>query len=518
MFKKVIKNISVLSVGTFVSLSLGFLRDILVANFFGTSAILEAFIAAFRFPNLFRSIFGEGFADSVATPVLSEQKNDKDKLFAIGNNLLSLFTVVLVVFSLLGTIFSKYLIICLVPGYLSSPDKFNMAVSFTRLTFFYLFFIGLSVNSLAILSVLKKFYAAAITPSFLNISFIVGILFFSRFFKNYILVVCVLVAGVLQLVFPLISLCREGFRFKFKFKEAFKDKEIARMFKLFVPRVGASIIYQLNVIIDTIFSSLSRIVGEGALAAIWFANRLVHFPVSLIALSIARVAIVDLAYFHKENDYKSFKDLFVFSFQNLIFFIIPIAVIYIFLSREIIDVMFRRGEFNIDSLAVTSSVLFFYAFGLFFFCAVQLLVVSFYSLKDTATPAKINLIALILNVVFSAILMYPLKIGGVALGSSLSGFLNFFILLHFLKKKIGPIDWKDTKLLLIRVLSLSLAVGIICRFLWEVVSWQRYQKTLFIGAAGLVVFILGGDMLGLKQVKYIRQVIKDNIKRIKRRK
>lgn len=505
MFKRVIKNTSILSIGTLVSRFLGLIRDVLVAKFFGTSVVLEAFIVAFRLPNLFRSIFAEGFVDSVATPVLAEHQKNKDRLFEIGNHLLSFFLIILLIFTLLGIIFAKFLVLFIAPGFISDANKFNLCVSFTRITFLYLFLIGFSANIIAILYSLKKFFIPAITPAFLNISFIVGILFFSRFFKNYILVICVLAAGILQIIFPLIFLKREGFILKFSLRDSFKDNAIIKMVKLFLPRIWGSIIYHLSVFVDTIFSSFTYIVGEGALGAVYYANRLIQFPFALIALSVSRVAIVDLSSYHSQGNLSDFKKLFVFSFQNIVFFVVPISVIFIFIPEGIIDVIFRRGEFSLSSLEITSSVLFFYSFGLFFFCGIKLLVNAFYSLKDTSLPAKTATASLIVNVTLSAILMYPLKIGGVALGSSLAAAFNFFLLYYYLIKKIGKIDWQDTKLQFIKVFLLSLSVGIISRFLWSTLSYHKYVKMLIILTSDVVIFSAAGFILGFKQINYIKK-------------
>jgi putative peptidoglycan lipid II flippase len=507
MFKKVIKNTYILSAGTLASRILGFVRDILIAKFFGTSGLLEAFLVAFRLPNIFRSVFGEGFADSVATPILSEHQNDKEKIFEIGNHLLSLSIVILFLFTVLGAVFARFFVIIIAPGFISDAFKFNLAVSFTRVTFIYLFLIGLSSNITAILYSLKKFFVPAINPIFLNISFIVGILFFSRFFNNYILIVCVVVAGVLQLIAPLISLRRQGFSFKFNFGAARKDSEVIRMLKLFVPRVWSSIVYHLSVFVDTIFSSLSSIVGPGALAAVYYGNRLIQFPFALIALSISQVAIVDLSGYHRDGDLEKFKKLFVFSFQNIIFFIIPLSVLFISLSYNIIDVIFVRGEFGVASLNTTSSVLFFYSFGLFFFCGIKLLVNSFYSLKDTKTPAKTATLALVANIVFSAILMFPLKIGGVALGSSLAAALNFSLLYYSLSRRIGKIDWQDTRSQFFKVFSLSIVIAAGSRWLWAALAFNKYINALIVGSITLAVFIIVGYIIGLKQIGYLRRWI-----------
>jgi putative peptidoglycan lipid II flippase len=513
LYRKVIKDTSILSGGTLFSRLLGFVRDVLIARLFGTSLYLEAFIVAFRLPNIFRSIFAEGFTDSVATPLLAEYHTKKNKLFDIGNHLLSFSIVILALVTVGGIIFSKYLVLVIAPGFIHYPYKFNLTVSFVRVTFLYLFLIGLSANTISLLYALKKFFIPSINPAFLNISFIIGIVFFGRYFKSYILVICVLVAGFLQVIFPFIFLKREGFYLKFDFFSSFKDKTIIKMLKLFVPRVWSSIIYHLSVFVDTIFSSLTQIVGEGALAAIYYSNRLIQFPLAIIALSISRVAMVDLSSYEASGNLNDFKKLFVFSFQNIIFFVIPISIMFVFIPREIIDVVFRRGEFGLSSLKITANAFFFYSWGLFFFCAIKLLVNSFYSLKDTITPAKTATISLVINIVLSAILIFPLKIGGVALGSSIAAMVNFFLLYVAFVKKIGRINWEDTKLQFIRVVSISLIVGLVSRFLWDNLIFSRYLKMLIILGSNLVIFILGGDILGIRQINYLKRWVFLNLKK-----
>ena len=505
MLKKVIKNTYILGLGTLSSRVLGFIRDVLIANFFGTTGVLEAFIVSFRLPNIFRSIFAEGFSDSVATPILSEYQDNKERMFEIGNHLISLFVVILFVATILGIIFAEFLVAIIAPGFLAESFKFNLAVSFTRVTFSYLFFIGLSANIISLLYSLKKFFIPAINPIFLNISFIIGIIFFSRSHESYVLVVCVLIAGLVQLIFPFVFLKREGFILKLNFFKSLKDNDVIRMLKLFIPRVWASIVYHLSVFVDTIFSSLVSIVGQGALASVYYANRLIQLPFALIALSISRVAIVDLSSYHHKGNMDDFKRLFVFSLQNIIFFIIPLVSFFLFASKDIIDVIFTRGKFDINSLNMTASVLFFYSFGLFFFCGIKLLVNSFYALKETALPARTATISLVVNIILSAILMFPLKIGGVALGSSLAAAFNFSLLYYWLIKRIGKIDFQNTKTQFLKILFLSIVIGITARILLNSLLFGKYLNMLIVVISLLSIFIVGGYILGIKQINYLKK-------------
>lgn len=507
MFKKVIKNTSLLSSGVGLSIFLGLIRDIIIAAFFGTSAVLESFIVAFRTPNLFRSILGEGFSSSVAVPFLSGYRENKTRMFELSYRLLSLLGVVAICFVLLCIIFSKYIVMAVAPGFVSQTEKFLLAVVYAKKLFIYLFFISLAVNLLAVLSALRRFIAATLIFSVLNISFIIGLLLFKNSNKADILVISVLAGGICQIIIPYIFLLKEGYRFRFSFCAALKDREVIKMIKLFIPRIFASAIYNLSVLIDTVLASLTFIVGNGAMAALWYAGRFTRLPVALFTYPILSVAIVDLSYYHKNGSAEEFKKLIVFSLQNIIFFVLPLTLFYMFMSEEIIDTAFKRGNFGQYSLSITAYVLSFYSLGLLFFCGVKLFVGIFHSLKDTVTPVKVSALTQIINVGLSVILMFPLKIGGVVLGSSIAAMFNFILLYILLIKKIGKIDWEDTTSHFIKVFIVSLLTVLIMKFLWVNSSFTKYIKMPVVLGLGSFIFLGVGTILRVKQIEYIKQWI-----------
>ncbi|MCM8774505.1 MAG: murein biosynthesis integral membrane protein MurJ [Candidatus Omnitrophica bacterium] len=504
MLRKVIRNTTIISLGTLLSRILGFIRDVLMANFFGTSADLESFIVAFRIPNLLRSLFGEGFSESVATPTLSEHSENKREFFKIGNHLISIFIVLLLVATFMGVIFSKFIVIVMAPGFIVNAYKFNLAVLFTRIMFVYLFLIGLETNIESILCALKKFFVTAFSPCIFNIVLILGILLFTNVLNIFVLVWAVITAGILEILFSFIFLKSEGFKLEFNFLEALHNNIIHKMIKLFIPRVWSAVIYHLNVLIDTALSSFSSIVGEGALAAIYYSNRIIQFPLALIALSISRVAIVDFSQFNKDGNLEDFKKLFIFSFESIALFIIPISFFLFFNSKDILRILFLRGNFDNYSLNITSKALFFYSFGLFFFCGIKLLVNTFYSLKDTLTPAKVATFSLIVNALTSALFMFPLKIGGIALGSSISASVNFFILYYILKKRIGVIKLEGFSKEIIKLTILGLGIGSISKIIFRF-CMNRYLSLIYVCIISLIIFVFLGTILRLKQFKYLKR-------------
>jgi len=499
MFNKITKNTIALGVGTFTSRTLGFIRDILIAKYFGTSALLESFIVAFRIPNLLRSLLGEGFSDSVATPALSIYHRDKSKLFAVSNDLIFLFTLILMLVTLGGVFLSRYLVMAAAPGFISDAYKFGLAVSFTRITFFYLFFIGLSANLKSIFYALGKFSFPAFSPCLFNIPFIIGIVFFRGVFNNFILVACVIAGGVLEFLFLYFFIRRQGFRVRFNYRRVLRDQVVFKMFKAFLPRVWSALTYQLNVFIDTIFSSLSVIAGTGALAAIYYANRLIQLPLALIALSVSRVAIVDLSRYYEAGKFREFKELFIFSFQNIILFIIPLSIVFLFVSQDITRIIFFRGEAQRYSLSITSSAFFFYSLGLLSFCEIKLLVNAFYSLGDTLTPAKTAAVSLLVNVVLSAILMFPLKIGGIALASSIAATVNFFLLWQALIRKIGRIDCRIIYREAVKLVIIGLILGAADKALFAV-HINIFIQVISAAVIDYMLFLVLGRMMKVKQM------------------
>jgi putative peptidoglycan lipid II flippase len=314
---------------------------------------------------------------------------------------------------------------------------------------------------------------------------------------------CVIVAGILEVLFPLIFLKRQGFVFAFDFKAAMKDSQLIQMLRLFAPRVWSSIVYQLSVFLDTIFCTLINVVGQGGVAALYYANRLIQFPFALIALSLSQVVVVDFAVYQKENKMDDFKKLFVFSFQGVLLLVVPISVMFMFLSKEIIDVLYRHGDFSKSDLVPTAGMLFFLSVGLTMFCLSKLMMACYYALKDTRTPAKAATITLLINAAASAIFMFPMKLSGVALGTSIAGVANFWILYHSLVKKVGKFDWQDTFTQLVKILVLSIVMGLAAKLLWHTAPYNRYIKMIFALIESTLIFVVFGRIWNLRYLNYL---------------
>ena len=454
-----------MGLNTGLSRVFGFTRDILIASFFGTSAFAQAFVVAFRIPNLMRDLVGEGAASAALVPVLTEYSSlkSREEFWHLSRVLLNIFFVALLILSLAGVLLAPVIVRAIAPGFIEEPAKLALTISLTRIIFPFILLIGLFAYGMSVLNSLREFTVPSLGPVLLNIAMIAGLLWLCPRMGIEGLAISVLAGGVLQLAFIGWALYRKGFRFKFDF--AFSHPGAGRIGRLLVPRFFGSAVHQLSVIVDSIFSSFEWIVGIGAPAALWYSYRLFHLPLAIFGIALATVSLPKMSEEAARKDLAALKNTVGFSLRAVFFILVPAGVGLAVLGRPIIEILFQRGEFSYYSTFITEKALFFYSFGLFACGGIKILVNAFYSLGDTKTPVKAATVALFLNLLFNAILMWPLKIGGLALATSLAAFFNFLCLYLILRKRIGDIGTRLITKSFFRVLLSSAAMGIFARFM-----------------------------------------------------
>lgn len=505
--KSIIKSSYLISLGTVFSRILGFIRDIVIAGLLGTSASAEAFVAAFRIPNLFRELVGEGAVNSAVVPVFSEYivKKDKDDFLTLANIVFYLSLSVLTIIATLGIILSPLIVRLIAPGFLREPSTFSLTVNLTRIMFPYLILIGLTAYGMGILFSYKSFFAPSFAPALLNISLIVSALFASYVFKEpvYGLAIGVLVGGVLQLAFQIPYLYKNGFNLKKITTFVHPGAKI--ILRLLMPRVFGTAVYQLNIFVDMICASLSFIVGQGAIAAIYYANRIIQFPLAVFGFAIASAALPTMSRLAAEENMEDLRNTVSFSLRSIFLIMMPCSVALMVLAGPIIRLFFQRGQFTPYSTVITSSALLFYSLGLFAFAGVKISVSCFYSLKDTKTPVKVAACCLIINVLLNLILMFPLKVAGLALASSISAVINFCVLSYILERRIGQYIKEDFVYYFAKLTFVSLIMGIVIYLLWFrfLISFNMPLKFITVILSGIVVFILGCVVFKIKEIKVL---------------
>jgi putative peptidoglycan lipid II flippase len=455
--KHILRSAGIIGFATVVSRVLGFFRDILIARFFGTARYAQAFVVAFRIPNMLRDIIGEGATNAAFVPVLSEysETRKKEEFWRLSNILLNSMLVILAIITLFGVMFTPIIIRLIAPGFSVDPEKFRVTVYLTRLMFPYVLLIGLLAYCMGIMNSLKHFSMPAFAPAILNISIIICALL--RQGDITALAIGVLVGGVVQLIVQVPVLLAMGFRFDFF--SGFYHPAVKKIGLLLIPRILGSCVYQINIFINTMLASLSSIVGEGGVAALYYANRIFQFPLAIFGIALAQAALPTMSREALESGLGKLKDTLSFSMRAVNFIMLPASVGLIVLAEPITRLLFERGMFDHYSTLITARALSFYSIGLFSYSGIKLLVSCFYSLKDTLTPVKVASVSLVLNIALNLVFMFPLKISGLALATSFSGVFNFFVLFFILKKKIGPVGGRNILRSFFKVLMASIVMA-----------------------------------------------------------
>jgi len=507
----VIKSVGIISFLTICSRILGFIRDIVIAKFFGTGLSAQAFFVAFKIPNLLREMVGEGAANAVFVPVFSEYllRRERKEFWQLIKIVLEILILVLSIITILGIILSGPIIRIIAPGFIKDPIKFSLTVRLTRLIFPYLLLIGLTAYSMGILHTFKSFFTPSFGPCLLNIALIFSVAVFSLKLKEpaLSLAIGVLLGGITQLAIQIPPIFRRGFALNplnlTRDRLPLISNGVKKIFKLLIPRLFGSVIYQLNVFIDTICASISDIVGEGAVAAIYYANRLIQFPIAVFGIALSTAILPSLAYSYSSGNFEELKRMLSFSLKMIILLLLPSAVILFFLANPIVYIFFQRGEFSLYSTSITSQALIFYCFGLVFYGMAKILVSGLHSLQDTSTPVKIAGICLLINILLNLILMFPLKIGGLALASSITSSINFFTLFYLLKRRIKGLETKGLFIFFLRILLLSVFSGIISYIAWNFFYLKVNQvlRLLICLLIGFLSFICGCVIFKIEEIK-----------------
>ncbi|MCU0666536.1 MAG: murein biosynthesis integral membrane protein MurJ [Candidatus Omnitrophica bacterium] len=500
----IIKSTLVMGVATFLSRLLGFLRDVVLARLFGVYSFAQAFVVAFRIPNLFRDLVGEGAANSAIVPVFSQYKLDhtKEEFWELANIVLNLLLVILAAIAIAGIVLSPVIVRLIAPGFAASPEKLALTIKLNQIIFPYIILVSLAAYSMAILNCLGHFSVPAFAPCLLNISIIVFALVFGE--GSLGLAGGVLAGGFLQLAIQIPVLLRKGFRLRL-FKN-FKHPAAIAIGKLMMPRILSSSIYQLSNFVDSIFGSLAFLAGEGAVAALYFAYRLIQFPIGVFSNSLSQAVLPNLSVQACSEDKTCLKQTLLFSLRAVFMVMLPVSVFFIIFSDTIITSIFLGGKFDSYSASITSRVFACYSLGITFYAVVKILQSCFFALKNTVIPMKVSALSLGLSVIFNLILTPHLKASGIALSSSIAGFICAIVLSFALEKHIGIHALKETLSSLWRVSIASVCMGTVCFWLKKfspetAFFWQKASYLLLVTLLSFCSYVLFCFILGLREMK-----------------
>ncbi len=447
MSKTLSKSTLVVSSLTLISRILGFVRDMLIAHYFGVNAATDAFFAAFRFPNFLRRLFAEGSFAQAFVPILSEHK--QQNLQPIINKISGHLALLLLGLTVIGMIIAPLLIMTCAAGFNWQSEQHVLATRLLQIMLPYGFFVTLVAFLGSILNVHSKFAIPAFTPAWLNLAMIGTTFWLAPHFSEpiFALAIGVLIGGIVQLLFQIPALSQLNLVPRFQLD--FQDVIVKRVMKNLLPTLFATSATQINLLINTFLASF---LVTGSVSWLYYADRLLEFPIGILGSGLATVMLPKLAQSHSEYDTQSFSATIDWGLRWVILLGIPATVGLILLAEPILSALFQSTEFTANDVYASAQSLQGYALGLVGFLVIKILMPAFSTQHLQKKAVHYAWYALAGNLVFATGLVMLFSHAGIALATGLSAILNACLLLSFLLKNKMYVPSKNWLLFLVKII------------------------------------------------------------------
>ena len=503
--KTIVRNAAVVGGATLLSRVLGFVRDVIVAFALGAGMLADAFFVAFRIPNLMRRLFGEGSLTMAFIPVYARIREEEGEAAAqeMARSAMVWLTVVLTILTGLVMLLAGPLTMGIAPGFLDNPEQFAATVELVRICFPYVVFICAVALCMGILNAEGHFLGPALAPSVLNIALISAALFgyFAGLNVAYSMAYGVLAGGVCQLLLQQPFLRRAGFSWRGPW--SMRNKGVARMGLLMLPTVFGAAVYQVNILLGTLLASF---LPTGSVSYLYYADRLVQFPLGVFGIAVSTAALPSLAKLAASGDMEEFDAALSTSLGLTLFIALPSAAGLIALADPVISLLFERGAFSSEAVSATSKALIAYSLGLPFIALSRPLAAAFYALEDTRTPVRVAVVCMLVNIGLGYLLMQELAHVGLALAVSASSLLNW-LLLHVLlgrRRRSGFIPAGGAT----KTLVVSLLIG---GGAWY--SSQLHPWALALIPVWAAVYFAMARLFGLEEARLCASLLKRRLRR-----
>ncbi|MCF8479161.1 MAG: murein biosynthesis integral membrane protein MurJ [Rhodospirillum sp.] len=420
---------SITTVGGYTMLSrvTGFARDILIARYLGAGMVSDAFFVAFRLPNLFRRLFAEGAFAAAFVPVYSGavEVEGKEAAQRFAHQAATILALILVVFVAAMEVTMPWAMVILAPGFEAVPGKMELATELSRITFPYLLFISLVSLQSGVLNSLGRFAAAAAAPVLLNLTLIVAMLGFADLGETpgHALSWGVTAAGVVQFLW-LVHHCRVAGA-PIHFIRPRVTEKVKVLGKRILPVVFGSSMYQVNLLIGTILASL---VSDGAVSYLYYADRVTQLPLGVVGVAVGTALLPLLSRQIKAGKIEAALWNQNRALEFALLLTLPAGGALIVISSPVISVLFERGAFSAQDVTATATAMAAFASGLPAYVMIKVFSPAFYAREDTATPVKVAALSMGVNIALNLSLMWTLGHLGIAIGATVSSWVNALLL------------------------------------------------------------------------------------------
>ncbi|RMG70445.1 MAG: murein biosynthesis integral membrane protein MurJ [Nitrospirae bacterium] len=512
--REIVRSASVMSLATLISRILGFLRDMVLARYLGATGLSDTFFVAFRVPNLLRELFAEGSMSSAFVPVLSEVsakrgEEEAGRVTSITFTFLIVFVGLVVV---LGILLAPQIVALIAPGF-KEPEKLSLTITLTRIMFPFLLFVSLAALCMGALNVKGVFFVPAMSSSWFNLTVIVLVITITAVTRSPLIAAAtgITVGGFMQFATQVPTFLRRGYRFRLNW--SFNDEALKKIGRLVLPTTVGLAVSQINIFVSTILASYLK---EGSITYLYYSMRLIQFPVGIFGVAMGMAVLPTLSRHASTGQMEALKEDFSYAIRMLFFISLPSMMGLIALREPIVNLLFQRGQFDYTATQGTAFSLIFYSLGIWSIVGTRVVVAAFYSMQDTRTPVAVAALAMVLNILFSLMLMVPLGHGGLALSNSLSSWVNFSLLFYILRRKLGRLGGRE---ILKGFLKTLLASSLMALVAWALLRGELWQESGFITKKALYLFLTivlsallyGGccKIMGVEELKELFRIIKE---------
>ncbi len=494
MSKQLLKSTAVVGGMTLISRVLGFLRDMVAANVFGASAGYDAFIVASKIPNFMRRLFAEGAFSQAFVPILSEYRTQKspEEVQQFVNHVAGCLGAILAIVTIVGILISPILVMIFAPGFVvtGSGIRLTLASDMLKITFPYLLFISLTAFAGGILNCYGRFAVPAFTPVFLNIMMILAAIWLAPHLAEPVTALAwgILFGGIVQLLFQFPFLKR--LKLLPRPDLNWQDPGVRRILLLMMPALLGVSVNQLNLMLSSVFASFLPV---GSVSWLYYAERLMEFPLGGFGVALATVVLPHLSRHHAEANHEKYSITLDWGIRWVMLIGLPAALGLGLLAGPLLATLFQSGCFTVRDVMLSQSCLIAYSVGIMGFMLVKIFASAYYAKQDIKTPVKIAMMTVGLNAVLSIAFIVPLSHTGLALATSLAALFNAGLLgAGLLKRRLLQLQPGWGLLWLRLILALGVMLAIILFFSPKLETWfllshgKRVMLLLsLIGGSGL---------------------------------
>jgi putative peptidoglycan lipid II flippase len=517
----------VVGIAILCSRILGLLREVVFASLFGASKNMDAFLTAFRAPNMLRDLFAEGALSTAFVTTFSQRiaTHGDQSAWRLASKVATLTVIFMSLLTVLGVIFAPAVIAVLAPGF--APDKAELTVLLTRIMFPFILLVSLAALIMGMLNAKHVFGMPAMASSFFNLGSIIGGTGFGWLLDPHFgsralvgLALGTLVGGLLQLLVQIPSLVRVGFTFRFDFK--WRDPGVRTILSLMGPATIAASAVQVNVAVNSGFASS---LGDGPMTWLNIAFRLMQLPLGLFGVAIATVTLPLVSRSAALGNTTEFRGALAHSLRLVMLLTIPSAIGLIILAEPIISLIYQHGRFTAEATRQTAAALRFYALGLAGYSGVKVLAPVFYTINKKNLPMFVSLLSIALNFGLNWFFRFQLGFGhrGLALSTSLVAITNFVLLYVMMRRHTTHLETRAMIAMLGKLAIAGAALALVCvgsqwvffRSLQELRIWQKaievgltvaFGGATFFGTAYLLRIAEVHDVVTLLQRRFVKQM------------